>query len=389
VLTKNKDSDNFTATLAVRLDIYSAVNAGTPDAPVWEPKLTATVRATGSNALGNLFDLALNDTKKDKRADAVKSATDGMLLFLEKEVKKIDVFKIKALVTKADVKKDEISFNFGKNVGVNMDDAYTVGFFEKDKNGKEKYVETGFMKIRKIKDQESVSQLLIVNPQKGTKEADLFNEYDQVYEYPLVGLNIFILGGVNSFKFWGDTELGDEPLDNEENLSPFIGLNMEYDVAKFVQIPELYFNLSADLLLAQLGTVSDGMGGETEFETSTAIVELGVTKKFFKRQLGWYVGGDFGYMAMSFSQGDSEEESYYAMGGKVRAGINYLISKNLIFDAGAGFRFYSELYNEDDEEVFQLIDDDNASQGYETEYAGEGWLTPSGFVVRVGLGYTL
>jgi len=380
ILTKKKDSDDFTATMSVRVDIYSATNMGTLDAPVWSPVLTATVKASGSNALGSLFDLALNDKKKDKRIEAVKSAANGMLMFLEKEVRKVEVFKIKALVTKADVKKNEISFNFGKNVGVNMDDAYTVGYFEKDASGKEKYRETGFMKVRSIKQQESVSQLLIVTPQKGTKEADLFNEYDQVYEYPLVGLNIFVLGGVNSFKYWGDLEDGDEPLDKEENISPFIGLNMEYDIAKFVNIPELYVNISGDIVLAQLGVTPDGYGGEIEYETATAIVEFGVTKKFFTRQLGYYIGADFGYMNMTITAGDAEEEKYYSMGGKVKAGINYMINKNLLFDAGAGFRFYGELMDENDEEVFEPWGDD---------YAGEGWLTPSGFVVRVGLGYTL
>jgi len=206
VVTKKKDSDDFTCTLSVILEVYSAENKGTVDAPDWQPKLETTVRATGSNALGSLFDIGLGGKKKDKRTEAVKSSTNAMLLFLEKEVRKIDAFTIKALVTKAEPKKDEISFNFGKNVGVKMDDAYTVGFFQKDAKGNEKFVETGFMKVRKIKDQESVSQLLIVTNPKNEKEDELFNEYDQVYEYPLVGLNIMLGGGVSSFKYWGDSD---------------------------------------------------------------------------------------------------------------------------------------------------------------------------------------
>jgi hypothetical protein len=207
VVTKKKDSDDFTASLSVILEVYSATNTGTVDAPVWEPQLVSTVRAVGSNALGALFDINLKGEKKDKRLEAVKSATNGMLMFLEKEVRKMEAFQIKALVTKAEPKKDQISFNFGKNVGVNMDDAYRVGFFEKDKAGKEKFVETGFMKVRNVKDQESVSQLLIVTNPKREKEEELFNEYDQVYEYPLVGLNIFVNAGANSFKYWGDADL--------------------------------------------------------------------------------------------------------------------------------------------------------------------------------------
>jgi hypothetical protein len=394
VVTKKKDSDDFTASLSVILEVYSATNTGTVDAPVWEPQLVSTVRAVGSNALGALFDINLKGEKKDKRLEAVKSATNGMLMFLEKEVRKMEAFQIKALVTKAEPKKDQISFNFGKNVGVNMDDAYRVGFFEKDKAGKEKFVETGFMKVRNVKDQESVSQLLIVTNPKREKEEELFNEYDQVYEYPLVGLNIFVNAGANSFKYWGDTDFdsGDEEL-AEENIGGFIGVNLEYDIAKFVKIPELYLNVSADIIAVQPGVISYtddwGFRVENEFETSTVIAEFGITKKFFKRQFGWYIGGDIGYMAMTFTPGEADEESYNSIGGKIKGGINYMINKNLLFDAGVGFRFYSELMNEDGDEVFELIDSENASDGYPSEYAGEGWLTPSGFVFRVGIGYTL
>lgn len=376
VVTKKKDSDDFTCTLSVILEIYSAENKGTADAPDWQPKLENTVRATGSNALGNLFDIGLGGKKKDKRTEAVKSSTNGMLLFLEKEVRKIDAFTIKALVTKAEPKKDKISFNFGKNVGVKMDDAYTVGYFQKDDKGKEKFVETGFMKVRKIKDNESESQLLIVTNPKNEKEEDIFNEYDQVYEYPLVGLNIMVGGGVSSFKYWGDRAIGETREDAEENISPFFGINIEYDVAKFINIPELYINVSADILTAQLG---EDEASTAEEKISTVIAELGLTKKFFTRKLGWYIGGDVGYMMLTYTDPSDEEFQYYSVGGKVKGGMNYLLSKNLYFDAGAGFRFYGELMNEDGNEVFEGAGD----------MEGEGWLTPSGFVVKVGLGYTL
>ncbi len=380
VVTKKKDSDDFTCTLSVILEIYSAENKGTTDAPDWQPKLENTVRATGSNALGNLFDIGLGGKKKDKRTEAVKSSTNGMLMFLEKEVRKIDAFTIKALVTKAEPKIDKISFNFGKNVGVNMDDAYTVGYFQKDDKGKEKFVETGFMKVRKIKDNESESQLLIVTNPKNEKEEDIFNEYDQVYEYPLVGLNIMVGGGVSSFKYWGDTDLNVESELTEENISGSFGLGIEYDIAKFINIPELYLSVNADILAAQPGEVTFG-ADILEFETSTAIIELGLTKKFFTRKLGWYIGGDIGYMALTSSCETFPEldGDFYSVGGKIKGGMNYLLSKNLYFDAGAGFRFYGELMNEDGNEVFEGAGD----------MEGEGWLTPSGFVVKVGLGYTL
>jgi len=365
VVTKKKNSDDFTASMKVRMDIYSAVNSGTADAPVWDAQLVATVNAVGSNALGALFDINLTGKKKNKRAEAVKSATNGMLMFMEKEVRKVDAFTIKALVTKAEPKKDKISFNFGKNVGVNMDDAYTVGYFQKDDKGNEKFVETGFMKVRKIKDNESESQLLIVTNPKNEKEEDIFNEYDQVYEYPLVGLNIMVGGGISSFKYWGDIAPGETIEDAEENISPCFGINIEYDIARFINIPELYLNVSADALMPDIGTIAGD-----EIDISVAIIEFGLTKKFFTRKLGWYMGGDVGYMILTETVNDTDYE-YYSVGGKVKGGINYLLSKNLYFDAGAGFRFHGELTDEDGNE------------------GDDGWLTPSGFFVKAGLGFTL
>jgi hypothetical protein len=390
VVKKKKDSDDFTASLSVILEVYSAENKGTVESPVWEPVLVTSVRAAGSNAMGALFDFNLTGEKKDKRYEAVKSATNGMLLFLEKEVRKIDAFTIKALVTKAEPKKDKISFNFGKNVGVNLDDAYRVGYYVRDEKAGQKFVETGFMKVRKVKEKESESQLLIVTNPRREKEESLFNEMDQVYEYPQVGLNIFFNAGANSFKYWGDTDYtnGEEIQDNEELVSPFIGVNLEYNVAKYVGISELYLNVSADILAAQLGdiTYNDGWLETAEFETSTAVLEFGITKKFFSRKLGYYFGLDGGYMVVSSTCENFPEleGDFYAVGGKVKGGINYMLGKNWLFDAGVAFRGYSELMNEDGDEVFEIFD-----MEYATEWAGEGWLTPSGFVFRLGLGFTL
>jgi hypothetical protein len=383
-VAKKKKGDDFTANVCVSVDIYEGKNTGTVENPEWTPELVKTINASGSNAFGNLFDLNLNPKKANKRKKAIKSATNGMLLFLEKELKKVDAFKIKALVTKAEPKKDKIAFNFGKNVGVKVDDAYTMGYFQKNKKGKQVFVETGFMKVRKVKDKESVSQLLIVTNPKNEKEDDLFNEYDQCYEYPLVGLNIFVQGGVNSFKYWSDTDYtaGDSEL-QEETMSPYFGLNMEYDVAKYIKVPELYLNASIDLQALELGNytyVDDwGFSQTDEFTTSTIIAEFGFTKKIFSRRLGYYFGADFGYMLMTFEVEGDEEESYYSVGGKVKTGINYMISKQVLFDLGVGFRFYGELLNEDGDEIFEA----------NSTMEGEGWLTPSGFVVRAGLGFTL
>ncbi len=374
VVNKRRDSDDFNASLSMILEVYSAENTGTVEDPEWEPKLVTTVRASGSNAMGSLFDFNLTGQQKDKRYEAVKSATNSMLLFLEREVRKIDDFMIRALVTKAEPNRDRISFNFGKNVGVNLDDAYRIGYFERDDRRGQRFVETGFMKVRRIRQNESDAQLLIVTNPRKEKESSLFNEYDQVYEYPQVGLNIFVYGGAASFRHWRDTDLSNLGQD-EELISPSFGISAEYNVAKFIGISELYLNASADLLAADIGTYDS-----REFETTAAVLEFGITKKFFKRRLAYYFGLCGGYMNLTFNENE-EENNYFAVGGKFMAGINYMLGKNWLFDAGVAFRGYSELMNEDGEEVIPGI--------LGSQHQGEGWLTPTGIVVRAGLGFTL
>ena len=396
VVTKKKKGDDFTASLSVSVDIYAGKNTGTVENPVWTPKLVKTITASGSNALGSLFDLNLNPKKEDKRKKAIKAATNGMLLFLEKELKKVDVFKIKALVTKAEPKKDKIAFNFGKNVGVNVDDAYTLGYFQKNKKGKQVFVETGYMKVRKVKDKESVSQLLIVRNPKNEDENNLFNEYDQCYEYPLVGLNFIPnFGLINGFKSW---ENHPEAPDNFEEIpgAGSIGLRMEYDIAKFVKIPELYFLVGGDLILTEIGDISDGTD-TFEYTPSTVLVEGGLAKKFFKRRFAWYLGASALYEAMTLNVksdaiGYDEDFNLASLGFKGFVGINYMLSKTWFFDFQASFAGMAPLMDEDGNEVLTSAADDVQSifDGIPYDDVDETtYLVPSGLTIKLGIGFTL
>jgi len=386
IITEGKDKEGkqtFTAVMNVKLDVYEGVKNG----DAFEAKLNSTVSANGTNAslgidVSSLLNLPTGKAK-DPRKEAIESATNTMLLFLDKEVRKLPMFTIKAFTTAVNPAKDEINFNMGKNVGVKLDDAYQVGFYQG-----EKFVETGFMKVRKIDQEGSRSQLLIVSNPKGEKESELFNEFDQVIEYPQVGLNIIVGGGMSGFKSWEDMDVnaGDKYEDNQTSLCPAFGIAAEYNVAKFTQISELYANVSFDYLAGSVGKTSQSA---KEPDLTNLLYEIGITKKFFKRQFGFYVGADFGYqmLTMSTTTGTiDEEKKYYSIGGKAKAGINFLLGKNAFIDLGVGYRFYSELkYGDDYTEINSgdnVYDDD-------AELKDEGYLTPSGLVIKAGIGFTL
>lgn len=387
VVTKKKDDEGkvrYTVTEKVSMKVYSAENKGTAENPNWVPKLEKTISASGSNAvsLGALLKLPTGK-KGNPRNDALKSATSGMLEFLIKDLKKLDFFKIKALVTKANPKKDAVSFGFGKNVGVKLDDAYTVGYFQKDKYGKEKYVETGYVKVRKIRQSESDSQLLIVNNPRGEKEADLFYEGNQLYEYPLVGLNIVLNGGMGMLK--GFDGYDDEGEIEEVPMAPMFGLKAEYNIAKVLQISELYFAIDADLSMPTY------QNEDTDFEPELTSFtgEISFLKKFYSRRFAWYLGGGAGYHMVTYKpeNEDLDEEDYYSIGGKVFLGFNYLLGKNAFIDLTIGAKFYGELLTEDGDEVFETPDWWLSNEDYPFE--GESFLTPAGFYAKIGFGFTL
>ncbi|MCK4981178.1 MAG: hypothetical protein KAS62_12330, partial [Candidatus Delongbacteria bacterium] len=292
-------------------------------------------------------------------------------------------------------KKDKIAFNFGKNVGVNVDDAYTVGYFL-NKNGKQVFVETGYMKVRKVKDKESVSQLLIVTNPKREKEDDLFNEYDQCYEYPLVGMSFIPnFGLISGFKSW---ENNPESVEFEEIPGAGVGgLRVEYDIAKYVKIPELYFLASGDFVITEIGEINDG-ANTFEYTPSTVLVEGGIMKKFFIRRFAWYLGASYLYEAMTLNV-KSETASYdedfnlYSAGFKGFVGINYMLSKTWFFDLQASFAGMSPLMDEDGNEVLaeDALNDplgifygvNNVEDVDETQF-----LVPSGLTIKAGIGIT-
>lgn len=384
--------ESYSCNMQIKVDIYAADNKGTEENPVWEPRKVGTISAGSGDGLGNIFG-AITGVGAKTKDKAVQSATGATLEFLEKELRKQEMFKIKALVTKAEPKKDKIAFGFGKNTGINVDDAYSIGYYVKGSDGNQKFVETGYVKVRKVNKEESETQLLIVNNPKNENEDDLFNEYDQAVEYPLVGMNIIVSGGMSQFH--GFDGVDDDGKLETVDFSGAASLTVEYDLGKTTQIPELYSFLSGEMVF---GTAEFEIEGEkTDLEPKVIIAEAGLLYKHMMRRHSIYFGGAFNYAFIdltiensSKSDDDEDTKNLTALGGKAFLGYNYLIDKTIFFDVQVGYRFFGDLKDTGDsfwetDEGMGMLDADEKFLGEDTDEL----LKPSGLTAKVGIGFTL
>ncbi len=399
--TKDEEEKTYYKTnLEVSVAVYSAENKGTEANPNWVPKYLKTIKSKGSSYVKFV---KKNASKKEYKS--VQYAISTMLILMEKDLKKLDAFKIKSLVIKANPKKDRIVFQFGKNMGVKIDDAYVIGYHAKTKSGKKKFVETGYLKVRKVRADASEAQLLIVNNPKHEKEANLFNEYDTTIEYPLIGVNFIPHIALNGLTYvddevhftsdYPDEDEEDDDL-NEKNIVLGLGCDIEYDLAKLLQISELYldFNIGYNLIpgIEYETKLANDEVVSIEENFYSLLIELGLKKKFFKRKFGFYGGTDLFYHSLTFKKEVSSERfaseseiRLYSLGMKFYGGFNYLLTKNVFLDFNTGFRLSGVL-----KENIIALDDETSDEDIPYKPFEKGkYYTPKDFFLSLGVGISI
>ena len=354
---------------ALRIEVWNAENRGTDENPDWIPKLedTAVIRTTGSES--KTFGSKKPERRQileDLADEAVKNSLFLLRLQMGKTVKSFEMFTIKAKVTDRNLKKDMIKFDFGKDVGLSVDDPFKVVYYERIGEDKRKKVDVAYMKVREVGPRESRAQALIVYNPDRMKESDLINPGDQVIEHPKMGINLSVSFGVAPFSIsagldtawmhyndgWDDYYFISDQ--NEISSSGSIGLRAELDLAQFGAASELYLVSDNTLLL--------------NFPLFGGISELGMKKKFYKRRLGGFAGAGLGGFVVTGYIGDvpfgnNTGASYmyqrqgdwwsdhipagssiyltgWSFGLNLNAGIEYLLSPEASFFIEGGYRMY-------------------------------------------------
>ncbi|MBN1969508.1 MAG: hypothetical protein JXR48_06870 [Candidatus Delongbacteria bacterium] len=385
-VTYDEKKKEYICNLSVDMDIYGAKEGSSEKD--WNPYKLTSVNASGTN-------YSLLTGGSTKRNDAVDIAFDGMYEFLIKEIKKVEEFKIKTQLTVSDPKNDKMTLGMGKKVGgIKTDDAYLVGFYQKS-GDKQKFVETGYMRVRNVRENDSEAQLLIVTNPKNVKENELYTEYDQIIEYPKVGLNIILSGGINGFNGYANEEAEDGGDQETYSIAGTLSLTTEYGLGRTTGLSELYAVANIEyMLLEELDAENSFSSLEEKF--TGLIYELGFRKKFYSRQNAFLFGLSGTYYTLTTDRGSDYEEpsedlypdwfteNCYSIGGKIEVGFERLLTKDVLLQVTAGYRIMSNLTNDFGNEVFE---DDTSDNG--KDFTDDKYYTPNGLVAKLAIGFNL
>ena len=368
--TDQEGSESWKASVSVsytlEIEVWNAENLGTDENPRWEPYLEdqTSVSTTGSKSKNYSRKVNKDNIAQDMVDDAVKNSLFLLKLQMGKALKELEMFTIKAQVSESNLRKDIVKFDFGRNVGLNIDDPFKVVYYSNQPDGSQKAVEVAYMKVRKTWQEESQAQVLILYNPEHLKESELINPGDQVLEHPKMGLNFVFRSGYAPYSLKPDStdyymsydDGHDEYLfesdQGEISGTAALTFGVELDLAQFTGNSELYLFNDYTLLL------NHPMWG--------GIAELGLRKKFYMRRLGFFYGASLGAFAVTGRVGEvpTTEEGFmyqhpnggaeipegadiklfgWTLGANLTAGFQYLLSPESALTFEGGYRFYAPI----------------------------------------------
>ncbi len=261
------EEDDVNFKVAAHLDIYSTVDA---------EKIALVTGSTES--VGGLLgafrvfadQMGIGDlTAQNKVEQAFRGSVNGVFEEIKTNVRKLDQFSLKALVTSSSM--NTFTFDLGRNFGVRLDKRYKTWAISESG---ERTKMLGFGKVRDIGESRSTCQVLIGGASEG----------DQVVEDARFGINIAPMVGVVPWETDGfdvlDNALIWDPVDgdiifelpkDETGLKLILGLSLEYNIAWLTNVSELYLVAEGGLVPVEDLFVWDAMGG--------------LRKKFYFRRL--------------------------------------------------------------------------------------------------------
>ncbi|MBO9541059.1 hypothetical protein J7643_10765 [bacterium] len=222
--------------------------------------------------------------------------------------RKLDPFMIKSQVITADLARDQVRMQFGKDLGIRTDHAYRVVRKQRQSDDTFKLAPIGYLKVRSVDATSSLAQPLIVD--------EAFGEGDQLLEMP-------------RHDVYPGLKLGLAPLGS---YVPALSVPIEFDFGPWSGVSELYGVFEGTFLG---GLPTYGMQGE-----------IGLLKKEFRRQWGWYYGAKVGALRAQanvtpIAGYDSGSIHAVTAGGSLVTGLNYHLSPDILVTAGLGYQLYA------------------------------------------------
>lgn len=234
---------------------------------------------------------------------AVSSVGYGSVI---NEVQRMSEFLIRAEISDPNMQQDKVTIELGegetaKSLGIGLDSGYKILEYVQ---GSKDPREVGYVKIRELNQSKLVSQPIIVGRD--------FELGDQVVEYPKAGVGINLRGGV----IWQNSPNALTPGSSFSTLGGGGGLDLDFNIGPAFGWSEFYFLLS--------GGFNSGLG----------LLEIGLQKKWFMRQLVFQIG---------LRGGGSFAENNSGGGVAGTVGLQWQATPDFAFGVDTGWRQYSNL----------------------------------------------
>lgn len=263
--------------------------------------------------------------------------------------RKLDPFLIKSQVITADLSRDEVRMQFGRDLGVRTDHAYRVVRKRREADDRFKLEPIGYLKVRSVDATTSVAQPLLVD--------ETFGEGDQLLEMP-------------RHDVYPGLRLGIAPLNA---YVPALNVPVEFDFGPWSGVPELYGVVEGTFLG---GWPTYGMQGE-----------IGLIKKEFRRAWGWYYGAKLGVVRAQanvtpIAGYDWGIVNAVTGGGSLTTGLNYHLTPDILVTAGLGYQLYAPTSQWS--ASYSSLDGSREAQYTLPASAANPTVAPSGLVLNVG-----
>jgi hypothetical protein len=302
------DFNRLIGSFIVVIPSVSYYNVKTQDDGDYEAEIRTSftfVNVDTADTLGQFF---VETTGVDEnRNEAVQDAVDGISTKLTYEIRKMPVFQIKTGVL--EVKRGEVIIEFGMNMGVKLGDEYSVINSSVTSTGHTLEEETGLIVIKEVNQEFSVGNVLYANPRVVVG--------DQLREVPRIGFELTPYFDYIMNSFGTNTPvLGFKGVGSRGFYSfrPYAAFEFPFtSIINFILIPmNLMVGGEYNLYLGRLKiipSVGVGLGGGVPLDSS-------------------YFDEDF-YLTH--------------FGGNAKVSLNYLIGKNVLVFAEAGYAYWMGL----------------------------------------------
>lgn len=339
------------ASFAVAVRFYAVdFSAGTV-------KEFATVRAIGSGRATEAGD------SNSGRMGAVIEAVGVMEKVLSREVKDIDAFKL--LTPIAAVRLNSVSFGLTRKEGLQLDQGFYV--YEYLTSGRRERV--GYVRVRDVGDgvKRLDSEAEVITARYGLT----LDEGQLLQEYPQLGIRLHLEGGLQRHRLVAIPALGLRSSTNAGKAK----LDLQYDIAERVQVPELFVTVGGYLATANFAEYG---------------IEVGLDKRYYVRRLIFVPGVRLGWSktVWSFEQDTKNlidtNLTYTAtsLGLTPRMGGEWFFTPDFSIGARFGYRLFTP----------QTVLDFDPGDGGESGSVDFGTLygfsyEPSGLDVSAGINF--